>query len=173
VAQSFARLTESFFDRDLVKRKLDAATRRVLSKFGAFVQRRDKSSLRYETGKRKKSAAGQTPVVHRSEKFTRQSKNRKTGQVTRRPASPLKELVFFAFDQARNSVVIGPEAFRNSKLGGGVVPPLVEYGGTGPFLDPETGERKTGHWAPRPHLVPAFEVERQLQLPGLFANALR
>ena len=50
-----------FFDRQAVISKVDAATRRVLSKFGAFVRRSAKSSIR----KLKKPAPpGHPPSSH-------------------------------------------------------------------------------------------------------------
>ena len=33
------RITQLFFDREAVARRLDAATRKVFSRFGAFVRR--------------------------------------------------------------------------------------------------------------------------------------
>lgn len=51
----------NFFDRKAVLAAVDKATLRVLSKFGAFVRRRAKSSIR----KRKKaSPPGQPPSSH-------------------------------------------------------------------------------------------------------------
>jgi hypothetical protein len=89
-----------FFDSKIVVEAMDRATRTVLSKFGAFVRTRARSSIR----RRKKiSEPGQPPSSH---------------------AGPLKELIFFAADLANQSVVIGPARFKD-----GSVPEILEYGG--------------------------------------------
>ena len=82
-----------FFDRQAVISKVDAATRRVLSRFGAFVRRSAKSSIR----KRKKAAPpGQPPSSH-------------TGL--------LKKFIFFGYDADRRSVVIGPTRLNQKGRG--------------------------------------------------------
>ena len=92
----------TFFDSAAVVKRLDAGTRRVLSKLGAFVRRRARSSMR----KRKKpSKPGAPPSVHQGQ---------------------LKNLLFFSYDFQAKSVVVGPVPFR----GPAVVPGLMEAGGT-------------------------------------------
>lgn len=92
-----------FFDRAAVTGAVDKATRKVLSRFGAFVRRRARSSIR----KRKKvSQPGQPP-------------SGRTGL--------LKRLLFFAFEPRRQSVVIGPAAL-NGGYGDGAE--MLEHGGT-------------------------------------------
>jgi hypothetical protein len=99
----FSSLKSSFFfDSAKVLNTVAAGTRKVLSKLGAFIRRRAKSSIR----KSKQSAlAGQPPKSH---------------------AGQLRDLIFFAWDAARQSVVIGPIAFKSQA----VVPELMEEGGT-------------------------------------------
>lgn len=98
----------AFFDRDSVKKKLDMGMRRVLSRAGAFVRRRAKSSIR----KRKKaSPPGSPPSSH-------------TGV--------LKDFIFFAYDDANKSVVIGPTKTNQKNAfgrGGKTVPGVLETGG--------------------------------------------
>ena len=90
-----------FFDSKAVIRQTDKATRRVLSKFGAFVRTRARSSIR----KRKRpSAPGQPPSSH-------------TGL--------LKRFIYFVLEPSRKSVVIGPT--KLNKPGG--IPEVLEYGG--------------------------------------------
>src|SRR5947209_8749044 len=89
-----------FFDRALVLRATDAAERRNLSRFGAFTRQRARTSIR----KRKRvSDAGKPPSSH---------------------VGTLRNLILFAFDQRRRSVVIGP-----TQSGRGEAPALLEYGG--------------------------------------------
>ena len=108
----------SFFDSAKVKKSLDAGTRKALSKCGAYVRTKSKSSLRY---RKKASGPGQPPSVHRDGSFTRE--NKKTG--VRRAVSPLKELIFFAWDARTRSVAVGPVAFAR-KSG---TPRVLEQGG--------------------------------------------
>lgn len=98
-------ITKLFFNKKAVRDRVDAGTRRVFSKFGAFVRRTAKSSIR----KRKRaSEPGSPPSGH-------------TGL--------LKKFIFFGYDPGRRSVVIGPA--RLSRNGRGEAPALLEHGGTG------------------------------------------
>ncbi|QDT39727.1 hypothetical protein [Stratiformator vulcanicus] len=99
-----------FFDKKVTS-SLDRAARRILSRFGAFVRRSSKSSIR----KRKTpSQPGQPPSSH---------------------VGTLKRFIFFAFDARDQSVTIGPMRFRSTHPGGdgkpikGTVPEALEDGG--------------------------------------------
>jgi hypothetical protein len=132
-----------FFDRPAVLSKVDAATRRVLSKFGAFVRRTAKSSIR----KRKKpSPPGKPPSSH-------------TGL--------LKRLIFFGYDPNRRSVVIGPEPLRSTVE----APPLLEYGGTARRKG-RGGKSVTATYKPRAYMGPAFQKEQQ-SLPSLWRDSVK
>lgn len=117
MALDFARVTGAFFDSAKVKASLDAGTRKALSKCGAFVRTKSKTSLRY---RKKASAPGQPPSVHRAGSFTRE--NKKTG--VRRATSPLKELIYFAWDSRTKSVTVGPIPFARTGT-----PARLEHGG--------------------------------------------
>jgi len=133
-----------FFDRQAVISKVDAATRRVLSRFGAFVRRSAKSSIR----KRKKAAPpGQPPSSH-------------TGL--------LKKFIFFGYDADRRSVVIGPT--RLNQKGRGEAPPLLEYGGKATLV--RRGKKKYVTYQARPYMGPAFEKEKP-QLPAMWRGSVR
>lgn len=92
-----------FFDSAKVVRSVDKSTRKVLSRFGAFVRRTAKQSIR----KRKKtSTPGTPPSSH-------------TGL--------LKRFIFFGYDPQKNSVVIGPTRLTENNRG--EAPSILEYGG--------------------------------------------
>jgi len=114
---------KSFFDRAAVTSKVDAATRRVLSKMGAFVRRRAKSSIR----KRKKvSAPGQPPSSH---------------------VGTLRNLLFFGYDSGTKTVVVGPAAFERTRLlGGKTTPETLEEGGVVPKVEYQLS---SGLWVSR------------------------
>jgi hypothetical protein len=120
---------QGFFDRERVKRAMDRATFRVLSKFGAHVRQRAKTSIRKRKGI---SPPGQPPHSH-------------TGL--------LRQFIFFAYDADRKSVVIGPTLLRS----GSEVPRLLEYGGETTIL--KRGKPYRAHYRPRPYMRPAFEEE--------------
>jgi len=91
----------AFFDRKAVTDAIDAGTRKVLSKFGAYVRTRAKTSIRT---RKKSSPPGQPPSSH---------------------AGDLKRLIFFAYDTEGKSLIVGPIPFRK-----GEAPRLLEHGGT-------------------------------------------
>ena len=142
-------------------------TARALGKVGAYVWRRDKSLMRYRN---KASAPGSPPSVHRSRRFTVRKTDRKTGTEFRQQSSPLRELTQFAFDTATKSVLVGAVAFPRAKLGPGVVPKIIEEGGTGRLLD--HGKTKTGNYKARPHLAPALR-DGLAQVPREFTDCIR
>ena len=96
-------IKKMFFDRHAVTSAVDRATRRVLSRFGAFVRRTARSSIRKRKGI---SRPGAPPSSH-------------TGL--------LKRFIYFGYDAPRRTVVIGPVALAKSD---GEAPSLLEHGGT-------------------------------------------
>jgi len=137
-------MTQLFFDTRKVRRAVDVGTRRVLSKFGAFVRRTARSSIR----KRKKpSSPGSPPSSH-------------TGL--------LKRFIWFGYEPARRSVVIGPA--RLTQKGRGEAPSLLEYGGSAKLE--RRGKRKRAKVRARPFMGPAFEKE-QPKLPAIWRDSVR
>ena len=112
-----AQVKKWFFDSPRVTDAVDAATRRVLSKFGAYVRRTAQCSIRSRRGT---SRPGEPPHSH---------------------AGHLRKFISFWYDRSARSVVIGPEKlnkvqFDNRLQSGGVtVPQLLEYGGTGGVVE--------------------------------------
>lgn len=119
-----------FFDRPAVKNAVDRAERKVLTKFGAFVRRGARSSIR----KRKAvSQPGSPPSSH---------------------VGLLKQNIFFVYEPNRSSVVIGPIL-----LGKGTdAPALLEHGGKVTRRIRNRRVRMT--YRPRPYMGPAFEREK-------------
>jgi hypothetical protein len=134
---------QMFFDTKAVISAVDRATRKVLSQFGAFVRTAAKHSIR----KRKAvSQPGQPPSSH---------------------AGHLRRLIFFGYDPARKSVVIGPTPFRSEAE----APPLLEYGGRAQRKN-RKGRNVTAIYKARPFMGPAFEQEKP-KLPALWAGSVR
>ncbi len=135
-----------FFDSPKVILAVDKATRRVFSRFGAFVRRSAKSSIR----RRKRiSTPGQPPSSH-------------TGL--------LKKFIWFGYEPSNKSVVIGP-VMLNSKSGN--APEALEHGGMSIVLDGLRKNRKKRkiNIAARPFMGPAFEKEK-LKLPAMWKDSV-
>jgi hypothetical protein len=133
-----------FFDSSEVKRRVDKTTRKVLSRFGAFVRRTSRQSIR----KRKRpSQPGEPPSSH-------------TGL--------LKRFIFFGYEPNDRNVVIGP--IRLSKNGRGDAPSLLEYGGVGAAK--RRGKSKRMKIRSRPFMRPAFDKE-QSNLPKLWHDSIK
>lgn len=134
-------IKRNFFDSEKVQKAVDSAMRRKLSKFGAFVRTRSRSSIR----KRKAtSKPGQPPTS-------------RTGL--------LKKFIFFSYDEATKTVVIGPAAFRANT----VAPELLEKGGTAlvsPRITRKWQPPRLAKYAARPYMQPAFAAE----LPAFLAT---
>lgn len=160
-------LKQFFFNSIKVANALERAEKRVLSKFGAYVRRADQTSLRY---RKKIASPGAPPSAHKSEGFTRKKRNKKTGKVTIQPKSPLRELIYFGWDPATKSVLVGPVLFRNSKLGDPSVLRTIEEGGAGPGIS--DGKRVMKRYHPHPHLGPALRRELP-KLPPMFKDSIR
>ena len=132
-----------FFTSKAVLSATDRATRRVLSKFGAYVRRTAKSSIR----KRKAiSRPGKPPSSH-------------TGL--------LKRFILFGYDPTRRSVVIGP--LRLTRGGRGDAPRALEEGGTSRLV--RRGRKKRVKIKARPFMGPAMEREKP-KLPQMWRNSV-
>lgn len=132
-----------FFDRRKIMNAVDAGVRKVLSKFGAFVRTAARSSIRR---RKAVSEPGKPPSSH-------------TGL--------LKKLIYFGFDTARKSVVIGPAPLRSQVE----APPLLEYGGHARRKS-RSGKSVVATYKARPFMQPAFEQEKK-QLPDMWRNSIK
>jgi len=167
------RIKELFFDKARVVNAVDKARRAVLSKAGAFIRQRAKTSIR----KRKApSAPGQPPSSHQGS---------------------LRRFLFFGYDPSADSVVVGPAKTNQVYFGRdrrpvtGTVPAVLEYGGQITVFE----VHKFGRWQradlrsrrrlgglrsryrtvtirPRPYMRPALLAELP-RLPALWRNSVR
>lgn len=143
----FDAFKSGFFDRKAVTSAVDKATRRVLSKFGAFVRTRARTSIRNRKGT---SPPLGPPYSH---------------------TKLLKRFIFFAYDKTRESVVIGPA--RLNQVRSRNAPPALEYGGTSTVLEGgRRGRPEQVRVRPRPFMRPAMAKE-QAQLPKLWRDAVK
>ncbi len=128
---SIDRFKNGFFDRGAVIGALGKGEAQALSKGGAYIRTEARSSLRYRLNP---SPVGSPPSVHRDDRpgGLHREYTKKDGTTARRPVSPLKEFIFFAWDSDSKSVIIGPAATnqRNAQgYGGRSIPNVLEEGG--------------------------------------------
>ncbi len=137
-------IKKAFFDRAVVIAAVDKQKRKNLSKAGAFVRTAARSSIR----KRKKPAPpGKPPSSH---------------------DGGLKRNIFFGYDSAAESVLIGPVAFAR---GGGRAPRLIEKGGR-ITRRLRSGKRVRQHYRGNPFMEPAIDQEAP-NAPGVWAGTVR
>ena len=134
-----------FFDKSAVLRAVDSAKRRVLSKGGAFIRTTAKHSIRTRKGP---APPGSPPHSHEGS---------------------LRRLIFFGYDKASDSVVVGPVGFRKS-----TAPNVLEFGGTTQVRTRRRGRlvKTRARIETRPYMGPALEKERP-KLPRMWAGSIR
>lgn len=151
----FVRVKKLFFDKATVMSAADRATVRELSKFGAHVRRRVKSSIK--------------PAPKREATARKRGLIGEAGRYVSSPGSPplshvgtLRDSIYFASDPGARSVVIGPIAFRGSGRGAKA---LEESG--------ESERRgKPIFIRPRPFMKPAFVAELP-SVPAQFRGTVK
>ena len=114
-------LKASFFDTKKIQKELDTFERKALSKLGAYIRRRAKSSIK--NAPKIDVATGQ---------ITRKRKGLALRDAVSAPGKPpyshegsLKRLILFAYDARGKSLVVGPAKFKV-----GDVPRTLEHGGS-------------------------------------------
>lgn len=187
-----------FFDRVAVTSRLSKAKRRVLSKAGAYTMTHARRSIRSATkSQRKKRAEIEQKLFNARGKYVAKWEAElkafdrkhvsKPGNPPKNVTGKLRNNIFFSYDDATESVVIGPIDLRTTNNAHRV----LEFGGTvgsytkgrGYRLDNrgnkvmgvsradevQQGARVT--ILPRPYMAPAkYDVENKLA--AMFANSL-
>jgi hypothetical protein len=181
------RVRNSFFDRPAVVARLTIARRKVLSRAGAFVRKRARSSMR----RRKAASAPGTPPTARAK------------------GTDSLKTILFAYDDRRDAVIIGPVLLNrvtNGVQARTTVPALHELGesaviaehrympdGSGWMptenvmqwrrtdqrraLKPRSGLRlekrkRTAQYPKRPFMAPALAAEKS-KFPDLFRDSIK
>ena len=155
IGVDFKQARNFFFDAPAVAKAVGAATRRVLSRFGAFVRTSAKDSIRKRRGA---SAPGEAPHSH-------------TGL--------LRRFIFFAYDPAQKNVVIGPVRLRGMV---GDAPAALEHGGRSTVIRTRFRRREGVNVrerrrqdvlvAQRPYMGPAFRKNLPA-LPAMWRDSVR
>lgn len=145
------RVKALFFDRPKVRRAVDRAKRQALSKAGAFIRQRARTSMRRRRGP---APPGQPPHAHEGS---------------------LRRLILFGYDRASDSVVVGP--LRLNKPG--EAPSVLEFGGRTTVERRRTRkggrrvvERRRIRIEARPYMGPALRNELP-NIPKAWASSVR
>ena len=165
------RMKDFFFDRQEGKDRMTKANRKALTKVGAFVRRRARSSLRR---RKKRSEPGEPPSVHTSDRV-----------------ATLKNILF-AYEPQAETLVVGPvrlnrQAVLGPQLGSATVPQVHEFGATLKIHEAKVGN----HWrsgrrrvrrgqpvrvrrvkySERPFMGPALEAEQE-HIPDAWSGSV-
>ena len=135
--------TRTFFNNRKVLRLLDKKTHAALGRFGKYVRKVAKNSIRPVGKKGTPSQPGQPP------------KSRK---------GLLKNFIFYGFDRAKRSVVIGPQKIYGIK---GKTPNVLEYGGN--IKSKKNKHITSSKVSARPYMGPAFRKGKK-HLSSLWSN---
>lgn len=119
--KSMAQWKKFFFTADAVTKRLEKAKLTALRRFGGYLAKTAKRSMRYRKGP---SAPGQPPSAHKNK---RRAALKKMGRAMNNGAL-LRELLFFAYDPTTDTVVVGPQGFA-AKGSNVPTPQLHEEGG--------------------------------------------
>jgi hypothetical protein len=165
------RMKDFFFDRQSVIDRMTKANRRALSKVGAFIRRRARSSLRR---RKKRSQPGSPPSIH-----------------SRDSVATLKNILF-AYEPQSESIVIGPiklnqRVILGPELGSSTVPQVHEFGATVKIREAKVGRKwlsgrrrirpgqpvrvRSAKYSPRPFMGPAMEAEKD-NIPDAWFGSL-
>lgn len=140
------RIKLLFFDRAKVQRAVGRGKIKALSRAGAFIRQRAKSSIRRRRGA---SRPGNPPHSH-------------TGY--------LRNFIFFGYEPATESVVIGPVKLNQKNT---EAPRTLEHGGTTVITEFRNGRivRRKVTIAPRRYMGPALDAEQD-NIPRQWAGVV-
>lgn len=166
-----------FFDRAAVGKAVDAATKKVLIKAGAFVRRDAKSSIKQARQKALgELTEDERKIYERRIKAWKKDKGKKKPKrpmASARPGEPprsvtglLKKFLFFAYDAQKKSVVIGP-AKLNTKSD---APSVLETGGMTTVRTVKG--RRTATIKKRPYMAPAL-AKNEAKIQEMYRDSIR
>ncbi|MBX3448192.1 MAG: hypothetical protein KF777_01460 [Planctomycetaceae bacterium] len=165
-----------FFDRVKIEKGVDRARLKALSRVGAFVQRRAKSSIRKPRQMRLSDMPKEARAKWKQDaKVAREQGRRppRRGKAPSRPGEPPRDVtgllrgwILFGYDPQPQSVVIGPAKLNKSS---GAPRTLEEGGEVSVARRRRDGRRfvRRTRIQPRPYMGPAFDAERD-KSPEMF-----
>lgn len=124
----------NFLDRAKVTQALDAVKREKLAQQGAYVQTTMQRLMRY---RKKPSLPGEPPSAHPT--WTEEIPGTDGKVKKKKRGALLREFLYFAWDAAKQTVVVGP-----IKLGRSEAPSALEFGTSIHRRNPRRRVRKVG-----------------------------
>ena len=166
LTMSVSKAKNLFFDRAFVIERIDAASRKAMSRGGAIVMRSARKSIKDGVV----LARGRVKEGERRQVVERRTS--KPGDPPFSQVGLLRDNILFAFDPASRSVVVGPA--RLGKSTG--APETLEFGGTTVIERPPQRrdgrrEKATVRIAARPYMAPALAREAS-KLPEQLRNTV-
>jgi len=154
-----------FFDSSQLEGRLSRATKNTLSKFGAYVRRAARSSMRPARRQQLREMTSEERERHNRQKKANKAAGRnppKRRWASSKPDEPprvhigdLKKYLFFSYDLSRESVIVGPVPRSGAEPD---IPRRLESGGrTVSSFGRNRG--KSINVAPRPYMQPALDKE--------------
>jgi len=144
-----------FFDRAAVANHMDTRARRALGKFGALVRKTAIASVK-EAPHGRHAPAGAAPFSHMAARRRVINRKRKAeGRPKAKPRFKGLKHILYAYDPAKQSVIIGPASNRKRSI---TIPEILEDGKLG--------------ISSRPMMGPAFEQSKS-KLPDLWASSVK
>jgi len=122
---TFNVTTSMFFDRPLVKAAMNDVSRRALSRLGATIRTFARRSMRYTTSEREQArqvGAGKRKRIRPPQPAPPGSPPRAV-----HPHPWIRQFLFYGYDAANKSVVIGPTRLPGSQIN---IPAIHEKGGS-------------------------------------------
>lgn len=168
------KLKKAFFDSEAVKKAMSVAARRVLTRIGGKIRVTARRSIK------KAPFLTRKPRGRNRTNFTR--KTSKPGNPPYSQIGTLKRFIFFAYDFATKTVVIGPEKIVGKK---GSQPEALEHGGwthialkkrrlhsKGRALVERKHHSGRALIAKRPYMAPALD-KNQKAIKELWKNSIK
>lgn len=171
------KIKQMFFDKPKVVSAMDDATRRSLSRAGAFVMRSARSSMRKPAMARQRKLRAEVQAGRRYVTLSPEEKrayhgSSEPGKPPRVHAGTLRKMIYFGYDQRTRSVVVGPQRFSTK---GGEAPRILEFGGKTVIVKRKRSGgriRKRVEVKARPYMVPALEKNISV-IPESFRGSVR
>jgi len=148
-------IKQLFFDRAAVANSMDIRARVALGKFGALVRKTAIASVK-EAPHGRHAPAGAAPFSHMAARRRAINRKRKAeGRPKAKPGFKGLKHILYAYDPAKQSVIIGPASNRKRSI---TIPEILEEGKL------EIGQR--------PFMGPAFEKAKP-SLPSMWAGSVK
>jgi hypothetical protein len=127
VFKIYLKRERMFFDRMAVIRAMEEKKLRALAVAGGFIRTTAQRSMRwgFRRSQRAKEAFGTKAQQERAREIRVQKRSpSEPGKPPKAWSGELRELLFFGWDEQSQSMLVGPEGFKNS-----IAPNVHEFGG--------------------------------------------